>query len=184
MSQCSLVLYLSFSMKILITGGAGFVGSSLAFAFKGENSSHRVTVVDNLKRRGSEINLRLFKQYGIEFFHGDIRNPHDLEDLDGEFDLFVEASAEPSVQAGIHSSPHYGLQTNLTGTLNCLEFARRRVGNFIFLSTSRVYSIAPLKQINLIDAPTRFEISDTQNFPGITTKGISEDFPTNLPRSL
>src|SRR5437016_7347299 len=77
-----------------------------------------------------------------------------------------------------------GLQTNLTGTLNCLEFARRRVGNFMFLSTSRVYSIAPLKQINLIDDPMRFEISDTQNLPGITTKGISEDFPTNLPRSL
>src|SRR5437016_11536238 len=93
----------------LITGGAGFVGSTLAFAFKREDSSHRVIVVDNLKRRGSEINLRLLKQEGIEFFHGDIRNPQDLEDLDDEFDLFVEASAEPSVQAGIHSSPHYGL---------------------------------------------------------------------------
>lgn len=171
-------------MKILITGGAGFVGSSLAFAFKRESESHTVVAVDNLKRRGSEINLSLFKQHGIEFFHGDIRNPHDLEDLDGEFDLFVEASAEPSVQAGINSSPHYVLQTNLTGTLNCLEFARRRVENFLFLSTSRVYSIAPLRGINLVDAPTRFELADTQNSPGITAKGISEDFPTNLPRSL
>ena len=171
-------------MRILITGGAGFVGSSLALAFKRESPSHTVLALDNLKRRGSEINLRLFRDYGIEFFHGDIRNPTDLEDLSGEFDLFIEASAEPSVQAGLGGSPHYVLQTNLTGTLNCLEFARRRVENFLFLSTSRVYSIAPLREINLTDAPTRFEIADTQNFPGITQRGINEDFPTNLPRSL
>src|SRR5437660_9671515 len=109
-------------MKILITGGAGFVGSSMAFAFKRESPLHTVVVVDNLKRRGSEINLPSFKQMGIEFLHGDIRNVHDLEDLSGEFDLFIEASAEPSVHAGSNSSPHYVLDTNLTGTLNCLEF--------------------------------------------------------------
>src|SRR6185436_10251785 len=120
-----------FTMKILITGGAGFVGSSLAFAYKRESQSHTVVVVDNLKRRGSEINLPLFRHCGIEFCHGDIRNPNDLEDLGGEFDLFIEGSAEPSVHAGISSSPHYVLQTNLTGTLNCLEFARKRVENFL-----------------------------------------------------
>ncbi len=171
-------------MKILITGGAGFVGSRLAFAFRRENPSHTVVLLDNLKRRGSELNLPLFKHLGIEFFHGDIRNANDLEDLRGEFDVFIEASAEPSVHAGMDSSPHYVLQTNLTGTLNCLEFARRRADNFLFLSTSRVYSIAPLRNINLIDGPTRFEIANTQSTPGITAKGISEDFPTNLPRSL
>jgi CDP-paratose 2-epimerase len=171
-------------MKILITGGAGFVGSNLAFAFKGKDPSHTVVAFDNLKRRGSEINLPLFKNFGIEFSHGDIRNASDLEDLNGEFDLFVEASAEPSVHAGINGSPHYVLQTNLTGTLNCLEFARRRVENFLFLSTSRVYSIAPLRGLNLIDGPTRFEIADTQSVSGITAKGVTEDFPTNLPRSL
>jgi CDP-paratose 2-epimerase len=171
-------------MKILITGGAGFVGSSLAFAFKDESQTNTVVVVDNLKRRGSEINLPSFRSRGIEFFHGDIRNPTDLEDLSGEFDLLVEASAEPSVQAGINGSPHYVLQTNLTGTLNCLEFARKRVESFLFLSTSRVYSIAPLKAIVLSESPTRFEIAETQSLPGISAKGISEDFPTNLARSL
>lgn len=171
-------------MKILITGGAGFVGSSLALAFKQESPAHTVVAVDNLKRRGSEINLPLFKKFGIEFSHGDIRSASDLEDLSGEFDVFIEASAEPSVLAGINSSPHYVLQTNLTGTLNCLEFARRRVENFFFLSTSRVYSIAPLRQINLVDAPTRFEIAAIQDSSGITADGVSEDFPTHLPRSL
>jgi len=171
-------------MKILITGGAGFVGSSLAFAYKRESQSHTVVVVDNLKRRGSEINLPLFRRYGIEFVHGDIRNPNDLEDLVGEFDLLIEGSAEPSVHAGVGGSPNYVLQTNLTGTLNCLEFARRRVENFLFLSTSRVYSIAPLRQINLRESATRFEPADTLTSSGLTSSGVTEDFPTNLPRSF
>ncbi len=60
-------------MRMLITGGAGFVGSNLALLFKKENPSASVVVLDNLKRRGSEINLAAFKQRDIEFVHGDIR---------------------------------------------------------------------------------------------------------------
>ena len=171
-------------MKILITGGAGFVGSSIAFAFKHENPSHTVVALDNLKRRGAETNLQLFRQRGIEFVHGDVRSPSDLDDLSGEFDLLIEASAEPSVLAGIGGSPHYVLQTNLVGTLHCLEFARRRVEKLIFLSTSRVYSIGPLKQIKLDEAKSRFQVSGEQTIPGVSSEGISEAFPTNSQRSL
>jgi len=171
-------------MRMLITGGAGFVGSNLACLFKRENPSASVVVLDNLKRRGSEINLAAFKQLGIEFVHGDIRQHSDLEDISGNFDVLIEASAEPSVLAGIGGSPHYLLQTNLWGTLNCLEFARERAGLFVFLSTSRVYSIAPLKEIDLQETPTRFEITDRQTLPGVSRNGITESFPTHLPRSL
>src|SRR4051812_4260946 len=122
-------------MRILITGGAGFVGSSLATYFKKNDPSSSVVAFDNLKRRGSELNLAVFKELGIEFVHGDIRVLSDLEDLSGDFDLFIEASAEPSVLAGLNGSPNYVLQTNLTGTLNCLEFARKRTRQMIFLST-------------------------------------------------
>jgi CDP-paratose 2-epimerase len=171
-------------MKILITGGAGFVGSSLALAFRREDSAAQVTVVDNLKRRGSELNLSLFKRNAIEFVHGDIRNPSDLAELDSTHDLFIEASAEPSVQAGVNGSPHYAFQTNLSGTFNCLEFARKRAGAFVFLSTSRVYSLTPLKKIALVETPTRLAIADNQSIKGISVRGINEDFPTNLPRSI
>jgi CDP-paratose 2-epimerase len=171
-------------MRVLITGGAGFVGSQLAFRFKELSPKHEVTVLDNLKRRGSELNLAPLKKKGIEFVHGDIRIPSDLNDLPGDFDLLVECSAEPSVLAGTTGSPDYVLHTNLTGTIHCLEFARKRCGGVIFLSTSRVYSIAPLRELNLTETATRFELADEQRFTGVTAEGISESFPTNLARSF
>ncbi len=65
----------------------------------------------------------------------------DLADA-GAFDLLLECSAEPSVHAGYDGSPAYVIQTNLIGTANCLEAARRCGADVIFLSTSRVYPIA------------------------------------------
>ncbi len=162
-------------MRILITGGAGFVGSSLAQLFK-EHGAAEVCVLDNLKRRGSELNLPHFQKKGIRFFHGDIRNPNDFEALEGNFDLFIEASAEPSVHAGVNSSPNYLLETNLGGTIPCLNFSRTRVGKLIFLSTSRVYSIQPLKELPLEEKGDRLVLSNA--------KGIAENFATHLPRSL
>jgi CDP-paratose 2-epimerase len=76
------------------------------------------------------------------------------------------------------------LQTNLQGTLNCLEFARAHVGQTIFLSTSRVYSLQPLKDIALQEGSTRLDISTEQKIEGVSAFGINENFPTHLPRSL
>lgn len=171
-------------MRVLITGGAGFVGSRLALAFKHENQNARIVAFDNLKRRGSELHVLELREKGIEFVHGDIRVLSDLEDLSGDFDVLVEASAEPSVLAGLQGSPAYLIQTNLQGTLNCLELARKRGFGMIFLSTSRVYSIEPLRGLALRELPTRFELDATQSAPGVTPEGISTTFPTHLPRSL
>lgn len=171
-------------MKILITGGAGFVGSSLALHFKSKFPNSKVVAFDNLKRRGSELNLPKFLEQGIEFVHGDIRNPSDFDCLKENWDVFFECSAEPSVLAGLNSSPKYLLETNLGGTMNCLEFARRSSGLFIFLSTSRVYSMAPLQELNLSEGITRFELHKEQSISGLSANGISEKFPTDTSRSL
>ena len=171
-------------MRILITGGAGFVGSRLALAFQENHRDAKITVLDNLKRRGSERNISELEAAGIEFRHGDIRCPEDLKSLPHNYDLFLEASAEPSVLAGLNESPEYLLQTNLVGTLNCLEFARARVKRTIFLSTSRVYSISALRNIQLQEKDSRFEIADGQKEPGVSAKGIAEIFSTNTARSL
>ena len=163
-------------MKILITGGAGFVGSNLAIEFKKSNKDIDVTVIDNLKRRGSELNLPRLKQNNIEFFHGDIRNKEDFEAA-GKADVLIECSAEPSVMAGYNSSPDYLLNTNLLGTINCLEYTRKCGADIIFLSTSRVYPVKTINNLNFIEKPTRFELSKNQDVPGVSLKGFSEDFP-------
>lgn len=169
-------------MRILITGGAGFVGSALARRFRAANES--VVVLDNLRRRGSERNLAELAAAGATFVHGDVRNPQDLESLAGTFDVLIEASAEPSVQAGIGKSPRYVLDTNLLGAMNCLEFARNRCGGLVFLSSSRVYSIAPLAALPLVELPTRLDLDAAATVPGAGMSGIREDFACDSQRSF
>ncbi|MBI4471560.1 MAG: NAD-dependent epimerase/dehydratase family protein [Acidobacteria bacterium] len=171
-------------MRVLITGGAGFVGSGLAIEFKKRRPDSHVIAFDNLRRRGSELNLRAFKELGIRFVHGDVRQVADLAELREDFDLLIEASAEPSVQAGINGSADYLVETNLLGSFNCLNFARNHAARVIFLSTSRVYSIGPLRAIKLEETGSRFEIAREQTQEGVSQLGISETFPTHLPRSL
>jgi CDP-paratose 2-epimerase len=169
-------------MRILITGGAGFVGSAMARHFRA-GTGNSVAVLDNLRRRGSERNAAEFAKLGIEFVHGDVRSAADLEALDGQFDVLIEASAEPSVQAGIGGSPRYVLDTNLVGAINCLEFARNRCGGLVFLSSSRVYSIDPLAALPLVPSATRLDLSAGTAIAGAGPAGIREDFPTNTQRS-
>ena len=129
----------------LITGGAGFVGSSLAILLKENFSDIDVIALDNLKRRGSELNVRRLQENGVRFCHGDIRNTEDLNF--NNIDCLIECSAEPSVLAGFDGSPDYLLNTNLGGTIHCLELARKCGARVIFLSTSRVYPIHSLNRL-------------------------------------
>lgn len=170
-------------MIYLITGGAGFVGSSLAIRLKKKYPRSKVISFDNLKRRGSELNLPRLRRNGIEFIHGDIRNKEDLSDI-GPVDLILECSAEPSVMAGYNSSPDYLINTNLVGTINCLDIARKFKAYFIMLSTSRVYPFKTINSLNYYETETRFELSEIQKIPGAHKKGINEDFPLTGGRSL
>jgi CDP-paratose 2-epimerase len=169
--------------RILVTGGAGFVGSSLALSFKRDGSTATVIVLDNLKRRGSELALARLQASGIEFAHGDIRVSEDLAAI-GPVDLLIEASAEPSVHAGYDGNPNYVIQSNLLGALNCLEYARRHDSVLVFLSSSRVYPISPLRALPLERATTRFVLRADADVPGVTAAGISERFALSGSRSL
>lgn len=166
--------------NILITGGAGFVGSRLAFALREAFPDARITCLDNLYRKGSEFNIPRLEAGGIRFRRGDVRDPDTFAGL--SFDLMVECSAEPSVLAGQDGSPDYLFQTNLVGAYNCLEACRRLGAGMLFLSTSRVYPIAPLEAHPWREEETRFAWEDGGQ--GISSAGVTEDFPLRGARSL
>ena len=169
--------------RILITGGAGFVGSNLALSFKRDRPSATVVAFDNLKRRGSELALSRLRAGGVEFMHGDIRSVDDLAGV-GAANVLIEASAEPSVHAGYGGDPNYLVHTNLFGAANCLEYARRHGSDFVFLSTSRVYSIDALRTLPLDQNDNRFFLRSGVQQPGVSAAGISEAFSLSGHRSL
>jgi CDP-paratose 2-epimerase len=169
-------------VRVLVTGGAGFVGGNLSVALAERHPEWEIVALDNLMRRGSELNLARLKGAGVGFVHGDVREPADLAAV-GDFDAMVECSAEPSVLAGF-ADPSYSVQTNLLGAFNCLESARRAEAFVVFLSTSRVYPVAPQLELRIEEAETRFELAAEQPVPGAGPAGISEDFPSAGARTI
>jgi CDP-paratose 2-epimerase len=169
--------------RVLVTGGAGFVGGSVAVALARRHPEAQVVAFDNLSRRGSELQLPRLRAAGVRFVHGDVRELGDLQAVD-EVSAIVECSAEPSVMAGVGSSPEYLVRTNLGGAFNCLELARRDGAQVVFLSTSRVYPIRSLLQIRLEETETRFEVAGEQELPGVGPTGIAETFPLEGARTL
>lgn len=169
--------------RLLITGGAGFVGSNLACSLATRHPDWEVTALDNLYRRGSALNLPRLEEAGVEFVKKDVREPEELGRLP-RFDAIVECSAEPSVMSGVDGDTGYLVHTNLTGAYNCLELARRDGAYFVFLSTSRVYPVAPQVDLRLEETETRFELAAEQDVRGVSPAGISEDFPLDGARTL
>lgn len=170
-------------MRILVTGGAGFVGSNLAILFKRDRADAQVVAFDNLHRAGSELAPARLRAHGVSFVHGDVRCLDDLGAA-GPFDLLIDCAAEPSVQAGAAGGQRNVIDVNLLGTVNCLEAARRHGADVVFLSTSRVYPVACLAALPLAEAGSRFVIEPGQSGTGWSGAGIAEDFPLAGYRSF
>lgn len=172
------------SKKILLTGGCGFVGSNLALLLKHKYPEYQITCLDNLRRRGSELSLTRLQAAGIGFVHGDIRKSSDFAELDKDYSFVIDASAEPSVQAGIQGGTDYVVETNFNGTIHCLNFCAECKADFLFLSTSRVYPINHLEKLNYHVENSRFVLDAVQPMAGVGLKGISESFPLDGYRSF
>lgn len=141
-------------MKVLITGGAGFVGANLAHYLSGRD--HQVTVMDNLVRRGSELNLGPLQQAGVTFVHGDVRNAEDFASLAGGYDVVLETCAQPSAIAG-YGNPLFDINNNTIGLLNTLEYARRHEAGVIFWSTNKTYAGEHVNALPRVERETRWE---------------------------
>ncbi len=140
-------------MRILVTGGCGFIGAQLTLHLKA--SGHHVVAMDNLVRRGSELNLARFKRHGVEFVHGDVRSREDFVGLPRNIDLLCDASAQASVVTG-YENPVFDITNNAFGLINALEFARQRDCPVIFWSSNRVYSADRINAFPRKETPTRW----------------------------
>lgn len=173
-------------MKILITGICGFIGSALTRYLLLARSGITIIGIDNLIRPGSELNRRELQSLGVIFIHGDIRMQSDFECLP-EVDWVIDAAANPSVLAGVDGkiSSRQLIEHNLYGTVNMLEFCKKHNAGFILLSTSRVYSIRPLAELQVEVYEQSFRLKSGVPLPnGLTEAGINEQFRTAPPISL
>jgi CDP-paratose 2-epimerase len=143
-------------MKLLITGGCGFLGSNLAAHALSQGIE--LCVFDNLYRHGSQSNLQWLREQGrFEFVHGDIRNANDVHRViarvkpDAIFHLAGQVAMTTSI-----SDPRMDFEVNALGTLNVLEAVRSQAPEavVIYSSTNKVYG--DLEQYQYRETDTRY----------------------------
>ncbi|MEI8292973.1 MAG: NAD-dependent epimerase/dehydratase family protein [bacterium] len=171
-------------MKILVTGICGFAGSVITRTLLEHRPGLRVVGLDNLSRKGSETNLEPLRALGCDLRIGDVRDRSVLEKLPAA-DWIIDCAANPSVLAGVDGSSSRDLvDQNLYGTVNLLELCKSWDAGFTLLSTSRVYSIAALAGLPMVETPMRFELPPAACGSGWSRNGITEEFPATPPVSL
>jgi CDP-paratose 2-epimerase len=172
-------------MKILITGICGFTGSTLAKEILHTTEGCQIVGIDNFIREGSRTNLEPLIKMGVNILEGDIRRPDDLDRIP-KADWVIDCAAEPSVLGGVDGrvSSFDVMDNNLIGTIRVLEFCKRHQAGFILMSTSRVYSIAPLVNLTVESVNGAYRLKQAKPEIGLTENGISERFPTDPPLSL
>jgi len=128
-------------MKILVTGGCGFLGSNLVL--EALERGHEVCVVDNLSRIGSDENLRWLRGRGLSrFVHCDVRSSGDVERTVSMFspERVFHMAGQVAMTTSLEN-PRHDFEVNALGTLNVLEALRRHAphAGLIYSSTNKVY---------------------------------------------
>lgn len=169
--------------KIFITGICGFVGSNLALFFKDHN--YEVYGVDNLLRKGSHKNYLRLKKVGIKIVMGNLCNNKVLKKIlkKNRFSNLIHCAGFTSVLDGTNLITTKKLyENNILSTLNSLEIAKKSNSNFIYISSSRVYSLSVLNSLKL-NFKKNYKLS-FNNKLGLSKKGVNENFSTTSPVSL
>lgn len=144
-------------MKILISGGAGFIGSNLVHYLLREHPHIELTNLDKLTYAGNLENLGdVAESPGYRFVQGDVADAALVEEvLSSGFDAVIHLAAESHVDRSLEDASPF-LRTNVMGTHVLVETARRKgVPRFVHISTDEVYGSAPEGVSFAEDAPLR-----------------------------
>lgn len=145
--------------KLLITGGAGFIGSNLASYFL--KKDYQVTIFDNFERKGTRENLSWLKgKYPhLNVIEADIRNKGDLDKAVYDQDFIFHLAAQVAVTTSV-ADPQTDFDINALGTFNLLEAVRLRGKNplVIFSSTNKVYG--EMENVKVLEEKTRYMYKD------------------------
>jgi len=150
-------------MKLLITGGCGFLGSNLASDALARGDD--LVVFDNLYRNGSRENLNWLQTQGqFTFDHGDIRNQNDITRVIQSFkpDAIFHLSGQVAMTTSI-ANPRMDFEVNVMGTHNLLEAVRLHVpdATVVYSSSNKVYG--DLEQYTYLETETRYKCLEQPN---------------------
>ena len=150
-------------MKLLITGGCGFLGSNLASDALARGDE--LVVFDNLYRNGSRENLSWLQTQGkFTFEHGDIRNQNDITRVIQVFkpDAIFHLAGQVAMTTSI-ANPRMDFEVNVMGTYNLLEAVRQHVPNatVVYSSTNKVYG--DLEQYTYTETDARYQCVEHPN---------------------
>jgi CDP-paratose 2-epimerase len=160
--------------RMLIIGGAGFIGSNAALYFR--DRGWQVSIMDNLARPGTERNLQsLLQEADVDFFYGDVRHRAEVNEVFRKIrgvDAVLHLAAQVAVTTSI-TDPVNDFEINAFGTLNVLEAVRSlaRDATLIYASTNKVYGSLDTCPVVLRAGKYEFEN---------LAKGISEQQPVDF----
>ena len=132
-------------MRVLVTGGAGFVGANLASGSPQRHPDWEVIALDNLQRRGSELNLPRLRAAGVRFVHGDVR----VRTTCGRSDRSTRSSSAPRSRRcsrGRRQRLDRSSARTSSAPTTASSSAAAHDAQVVFLSTSRVYPFGGLER--------------------------------------
>ena len=159
-------------MQFVITGGLGFVGINLALHLK--KQGHKVHLIDNMSRRGTEYNYELAKKYSIPVYLKGIEDMVDQINLINP-DLVYHFAAQVAVTSS-YNSPKDDFRVNAAGTFNIVSSVKCPV---IFMSTNKVYG-DKVNKVPIVEKDTRYDFDGELAGNGIP-ENFSIDAETHTP---